>query len=68
MSFELIAFVAWIGAGLTGGVLLDRTENIDPFAWPMALVLGPVTLLLGIAEQRFRSASPTPVEKDDRHG
>lgn len=45
----------WIATGLAGGVLLHRRDPIKPLGWPMAGILGPFTLLLGILERWPRS-------------
>lgn len=50
----LLASIAWLTAGFIGGIILDGTERIDPFAWPMAMALGPFTLFLGLWERRIR--------------
>lgn len=55
MAAETLIGIAWLTAGLIGGVILNRTEEIDPFAWPLAAVLGLVTLFLGLWERRDRS-------------
>jgi hypothetical protein len=49
---ETVVFCAWLLTGLVGGWVIHRNDPILLSAWPMALLLGPFTLLLGVLEWR----------------
>ena len=49
MEYALAAI--WALLGLWGGCRLNKTGDIDPLAWPMAALLGPVTLALSLWER-----------------
>ncbi len=43
--------LAWVATGLLGGFIINRRDRLAGFdSWGMAAALGPITLLLGVAE------------------